>query len=114
MPEVEVDVLAIVLSADAFFEEDPVCGDFEEIGVVGEVFGSILFGTELEWTPFDLRCSICWLVVSRALRCLMPSVSAIPFPLASMFGRLYRLRSRRSCAHPCSVVLPASHLHQQT
>ena len=48
MPEVEVDVLAIVLSADAFFEEDPVCGDFEEIGVVGEVFGSILFGTELE------------------------------------------------------------------
>ena len=49
MPEVEVDVLAIVLSADAFFEEDPVCGDFEEIGVVGEVFGSILF--------LSLRCS---------------------------------------------------------
>lgn len=55
MPEVEVDVLAIVLSADAFFEEDPVCGDFEEIGVVGEVFGSILFGTELECDALRLK-----------------------------------------------------------
>lgn len=48
MSEVEVGVLAVVRPADALVEEGAVRGDLEEVGPLGEVFGGVLFGAQLE------------------------------------------------------------------
>ena len=48
MAEVEVGVLAVARPADALVEEGAVRRDLEEICALGEVFGGVLLGAQLE------------------------------------------------------------------